>query len=84
MVDFTVLALLSAPVGLAISVAATAASFRDWDRRFESDAYPDFKNEFRIPVPMMLACGLGVIPFIGVLYGIASWVMFFRRADLVK
>lgn len=82
MVDFVTVASVSIPMGLALSISAMVASFADWDRRFKN--HPDFKNEYRVPISMMFLSGLGVIPILGVMYGVASWVMFFRRADLVK
>lgn len=84
MVDFVTVALVSIPLGLALSISATVASFKDWDGRFKAGPFSEFKNEYRVPSMMMLACGLGFVPILGILYGIASWIMFFRRADLVK
>lgn len=84
MFDFATAALVSIPVGLALSVSATIASLKDWERRFESEPYSEFKDEYRVPEAMMLACGVGFAPFVGVILGVASWIVFFQRADLVK
>lgn len=84
MVDFATAALISIPIGLTLSASATIASLMDWERRFKTPPYSEFKNEYRVPYFMMVLCGFGIAPFVGIFFGAYSWVVFFRRADLVK
>lgn len=74
----------SMAAGLLLSLSATCASFADWNRRFKAQSYYEFKNEYKVPAFMMIASGLGVIPVVGVIFGLCCWILFLSRADLDK
>ena len=69
--------LFSAPIGLALGIAAIAATICESDRYFNEQPSWGRIGSYRIPYVMMIGVGLGFVPVFGIAYALTMWAVYF-------